>query len=49
MPIKASEVGSVIYQMLVDVVDEEYKNDGEDAKQEAIASILDAMSVAYFH
>ena len=48
MPIKASAVGAQIFQILADVVDEEYKGESEQVKQEAMARILNAMSVQMF-
>lgn len=45
MPIKANEIGGMVYDMLVDAVVEEYGYKDE----EAIAAILNALSVASFH
>lgn len=40
---KASEVSTEIYQMLVEAVDAEFAGEPEAVKQEAIAKILGAM------
>ena len=45
MIIKANEIGGILYDMLENAVIAEYGYKDE----EAIAAILNALSVAYFH
>lgn len=47
--IKASEVSSMIWETLVNVVDEEYVGESEEVKEQAKAAILEAMSVSMFN
>lgn len=47
-PIKASEVGAQIYQILVDVIEREYAGETEAVKQEAIFDILTAVTYQMF-
>ena len=42
--IKAAEVASMIYQMLVDAVEQEFAGESEAVKQEAIYRILSLAS-----
>lgn len=47
-PILASEIGSQIYQILLDTVEKEYAGQPENVKQEALFDILTAMSYQMF-
>ena len=44
MPIKANEVAGIVYKMLVDAVEDEYKGCTEADKEEALYRILVAMA-----
>lgn len=46
MIMNAKEVAPFIFNILVEVIDEEYKDEPEAVKQEAIARILSSMSVS---
>ena len=46
--IKASEIGTEIYKILVETVETEFTGETEAVKQEAIATILGAWSIELF-
>lgn len=43
--IKAAEVAPMIYQMLVDAVDEAFAGESDAVKQEAVARIIDSIVI----
>lgn len=44
MPIKANEVAGIVYKMLVDAVEDEYKGSTAEEKEQALYRILVAMA-----
>ena len=47
--IPAADVAPMVYQMLVQTVENEYKGSTQEEKEQALRHILDAISRAWFH